>query len=354
MNEMTLHLVGKDVKSQIRFLKNGAFEQLRELLKGYPNALIFTDSNVETLYEEEIAQLNVPVYTMQAGEEYKTPETLLELLQAMAQRGLHRNSCLVAIGGGVVGDIGGLASALYMRGIACIQVPTTVLSQVDSSVGGKTAVDFYGVKNLIGAFKQPEFVLADSAFFRTLSRRELRCGLGEIIKHGALNGELFDILCENKDRLFDLQFLADVVLLNVAHKASVVERDERESGLRKSLNLGHTTAHAFELCDGNLSHGEYVLIGLIFEAEMAQAYVECDGEYLAKLKELALCALEERPELTKAEEAAQFALLDKKNVSSRTVVITAPVRKGEYALIELPFEEYRAHLVRIAKEQFYA
>src|SRR5699024_10094782 len=133
----------------------------------------------------------------------------------------HRNACLVCLGGGVVGDIGGLAASLYMRGIACIQVPTTLLSQVDSSVGGKTAVDFMGVKNLVGAFFQPKQVFADPAFFATLPPREIRCGLGEIVKHGALDGDIYDTLQANRDRLFDLTFLAEIVPTNIAFKARV-------------------------------------------------------------------------------------------------------------------------------------
>ncbi len=338
-------------KSKIVCRTNVLKGALPTLLKGYAQAMVFTDSNVFALYGKKLARAlgEVPVHVMTAGEENKTPETLLALLRAMAQNGLHRGACLVCVGGGVVGDIGGLASSLYMRGIACIQVPTTLLSQVDSSVGGKTAVDFEGVKNLIGAFKQPDYVLVDGAFLHTLSRRELRCGLGEIIKHGALNQALFDVLVQNKNRLFDLSFLNQIVPLNIAHKASVVRADERESGLRKSLNLGHTTAHAYELCENKLSHGEYVLVGTVIEAELAKKYLPCEEEYLNELISLCFTALEETPVLPEARLAAKYAMLDKKNESNAVITATVPVRRGEYALLNLSYEEYERAVAEITK-----
>ncbi len=330
--------------------ENGCFErELQKILANYPEKIIFTDSNVYALYGEKLKKVcpEVPVHVMPAGEEHKTPETLLGLLSAMARAGLHRTGCLVAFGGGVVGDIGGLASALYMRGIACIQVPTTLLAQVDSSVGGKTAVDFAGVKNLIGVFKQPEFVLADGEFLKTLPLRELRCGLGEIVKHGALDCALFDKLRAGEEHLTDLEFLASLVPDNIAIKASVVERDARESGLRKCLNLGHTTAHALELSHKTLSHGEYVLIGTVFEAEFAKRHATCDKAYLGDLERLALRALGELPAFPDMAEAAKLALLDKKNTTSREVTLTAPTEKGKYRLITLPFDTYARELNEI-------
>lgn len=313
---------------------------LKELSGG--GNFVFTDDNVYPLYRKTIVKYfpDVPVYAMPAGEEHKTPETLFALLAAMAEAGLHRKDTLICIGGGVVGDIGGLAAGLYMRGMNCVQVPTTLLAQVDSSVGGKTAIDFHGVKNLVGMFRQPRRVLVDKSFLKTLPPREIRCGLGEMIKHGALDGALFEKLQAGKDRLFDLDFLAELVPDNIAFKTDVVRKDPRETGLRKCLNLGHTTGHAFELSHKILSHGEYVLIGLIFEAELAKRHTACDTAYLDELKALALCALGALPELPDMAEATRLALLDKKNDTNGAVVITAPVAKGKYALIGLPFEVY--------------
>lgn len=314
--------------------------------------LVFTDENVNALYGKKIAEAfkGAPVFAMPAGEAHKTPDTLFALLKACAEAELHRGDTVLCIGGGVVGDVGGLASALYMRGIDCIQMPTTLLAQVDSSVGGKTAVDFCGIKNLVGAFRQPRQVLVDPVFLKTLPARELRCGLGEIVKHAALDGALFEKLVGNVDRLFDLDFLAEIIPDNIAIKAHIVQADAREAGLRKCLNLGHTTAHAFELADGKLSHGEYVLVGIPFEAAIAKRLTKCDGEYLDRLCSLAKAALGGKPVLPEAKKVAVLSRLDKKNTSSDAVSLVAPVRKGEYKLMSIPYEQYADLLAEVERE----
>ena len=326
-------------------------QALPETLKAYRQVFLFSDETVWKIYGTRIRRAvgKAGVYCMSAGEAHKTPETLFSLLSAMAEAGLHRSDCLVCIGGGVVGDVGGLAAALYMRGIDCIQVPTTLLAQVDSSVGGKRAVDFCGIKNLVGVFRQPTYVYVDPAFLATLPAREIRCGLGEIIKHGALSPEIFDTLEQNRDKLTDLAFLADIVPANVAFKANVVREDAREGNLRKCLNLGHTTAHAFELLDGKLSHGEYVLIGTCIEAEIS-ASRGGDAAYLARLERLCLTALGTMPALPDPAEAARVACLDKKNTGRGRIVLTVPVAKGEYRLLELGAEEYERELGRIGRK----
>lgn len=343
---ITLKLPSREVRSEI-ICERGIFaRKMPELLKKYSQSLIFTDENVLRLYGDLFQKVapDVPMYAMKAGEEHKQPQTLVDLLAEMSARGLHRGACLFAVGGGVVGDVGGLASALYMRGIDCVQVPTTLLSQVDSSVGGKTAVDLGNIKNIIGAFKQPKTVLVDGEFLKTLPEREIACGLGEIVKHGALNGGIFDKLEEQSD-LFDLSFLERIVPDNIAHKAAVVEEDELETGLRKSLNLGHTTGHALELYEKTRSHGEYVLIGTYYEAEIARRVAHADGAYLDRLEKLVFSAMRQG-KIPSAAEAAEYARLDKKNSSNDKITIAAPVAKGKYELIELPSEEY----VRLLKE----
>ena len=238
----------------------GALEsRLPALLKGQKNFVV-TDSNVAVLYAEQIKAWfgDTPVFVLPAGEGSKTFVMLGQILEAMVRAGLHRTSRVFALGGGVVGDIAGFAAATYMRGISCVQIPTTLLAQVDSSVGGKTAVDLAGVKNIVGAFYQPQEVLVDPAFLDTLPQREIKCGLGEIVKYCALNGNIFDTVYENTEKLSDLNFLKTLVYDCIRHKADVVEADEKESGERKSLNVGHTTGHAIELTY-NFSHGESVL-----------------------------------------------------------------------------------------------
>lgn len=328
---------------------------LTEQLKGdllwlkESGALIFTDSNVFSLYERKIKALSLPVFVMPAGEEFKTEQTLFALLKAMAEAGLRRSSTLIALGGGVVGDVGGLAASLYMRGIKCIQVPTTLLAQVDSSVGGKTAIDFCGVKNLIGAFHQPMLVYADPAFFKTLPAREIRCGLGEIVKHAALNAPLFDKLVAAHD-LFDLSFLGALVPENIAIKADVVRKDPNEHGLRRCLNLGHTTGHAVELTEKSLSHGECVLLGLLFESKLAMRHLDADEKYLNDLAALIKRILVCDPKSIDITSAAHLALLDKKNTKRDAVTLAVPTKKGEFAFLELGYEEYERELKEISKE----
>ena len=326
-------------------VEKGIFSEIKDGV-----GFVFTDTNVLALYGEGIKNQfpGVPVWAMPAGEQNKTQDTLFALLGEMKKAELTRKSTLICIGGGVVGDIGGLASALYMRGIDCIQVPTTLLSQVDSSVGGKTAIDFCGVKNLIGAFSQAKKVYVDSNFLKTLPEREIRCGLGEIIKHGALNEELFELLWANQTRLFDLDFIDGIIAKNIDIKAEVVRSDYKEGQARKCLNLAHTTAHAFELSDGALSHGEYVLIGMLYEAEIAKNCVKnVDVEYLARLETLTKTALGDLPAMPSAEQAAHRARLDKKNTTSGRVSLVVPVRCGKYAFLELDCREYAELLEEI-------
>ncbi|MCI9504051.1 MAG: 3-dehydroquinate synthase [Clostridia bacterium] len=344
MNSIEINL-NREENTQIIFCEDALAEV------GHAS-MVFTDENLNRLYGEKIraAFAGAPVYAMPAGEVHKTAETLFSLLSAMAEARLLRGDRLVCFGGGVVCDLGGLAAALYMRGIECVCVPTTLLAQVDAAVGGKTAVDFAGVKNLIGVIRQPARVVIDVGFLNTLPDREIRCGLGEMVKHAALNKELFDIFIKNKDKLHDLAFLSGLVPKNVAFKAGIVRRDAQEQGLRKCLNLGHTTAHAFELCGGELSHGEYVLVGLLFEAELATSRATYSRDYIAQLKELALCALGGMPPLPAAGTAVKLARMDKKNHADGCVVVTAPVRKGEYTLLKIPFVEYEWELARIQGE----
>ena len=350
MKTFHINLKGTPKRSVIVCRKNVLTKQLKDDLPWLKagGAMIFTDSNVFSLYQRKIKVLDLPVFVMPAGEEYKTEQTLFALLQAMAEAGLRRSSALIALGGGVVGDIGGLAASLFMRGISCIQVPTTLLAQVDSSVGGKTAIDFCGVKNLIGAFHQPMYVYADPDFFRTLPPREIRCGLGEIVKHAALNGALFEKLLANRGRLFDLGFLSELVPENIAIKAEIVRKDPNETGLRRCLNLGHTTGHAIELTKGDLSHGECVLLGLLYENRIARKYLATDEAYLDALESLIRTVLV--CDVTfDAEEAARLALHDKKNTAKDTVSLVVPTRKGEFAFLDLNFSDYVHALKEIGK-----
>ncbi len=312
-------------------------------------ALIFTDSNVHAIYGADLKKYlpDLPVHIMPAGEKHKNEETLFSLLTAMAEAGLRRDSVLIAFGGGVVGDVGGLAASLYMRGIRCIQVPTTLLAQVDSSVGGKTAIDFHGIKNLVGAFHLPTAVYVDPTFLYTLPPREIVCGLGEIVKHAALNGELFDALSA-RENLTDPGFLADIVPENIAFKAKIVQSDPFDRGVRACLNLGHTTAHAVEL-GGDLSHGACVLIGIRAELRLAKRLTACDAGYLDELDRLAKRALGTEP-IPDFGDVAKRALSDKKNTASGLVTMVVPVSRGKYGTVSLSVGEYATMLGEIREE----
>lgn len=319
----------------------GAFEKYAPALKDR-RLFIVTDKNVFGLYRHLLWETfgnDVPIKILPAGETSKTQRYLFEILDAMAQAELTRGSRVIAFGGGVVGDIAGLAAALYMRGVHLVQIPTTLLAQVDSSVGGKTAVDFKKIKNLIGTFYQPEEVICDPRFFKTLPAREIRCGLGEIIKHGALDKEIYNKLISAND-LFDLDFLGEIVADNVRFKAGVVSKDEREAGLRKILNLGHTTGHAFELTYGRKSHGEFVLIGMYYEMYIAKSYGLGGGVYFDNLVSLIKAVIKKIPAYDDIEKVAFAAKYDKKNSGSEKVTVVVPNTAGRSAELVIDMKDY--------------
>ena len=327
----------------------GALAEAAAFLAG-KEAFVVTDSNVYGLYKETIARLfpAAKVCTVPAGEENKNRETLFSILDAMLEAQLHRSSVVAALGGGVIGDMAGLAAALYMRGARLIQIPTTLLAQVDSSVGGKTAIDHKGVKNVIGAFYQPELVFCDPVFLKTLPPREIKCGLGEIVKTAALEPSVWEEIAANRGKLFDLSFLSSLAERCIRFKARVVAEDEQEkSGVRKCLNMGHTTGHALELMYGERSHGEYVLIGMWLESFIAEEQGVCTPAYARQVRELVSLAEPEIPAFPGAEGAVRFALLDKKNSARGMVDFILPAARGEYAELSLPAEKYAAYLKRL-------
>ncbi len=325
----------------------GIEERLPPLIEGR-KCFVVTDSNVYRLYKDWFARwfVNAGLFVLPAGEESKNFPSLYEILEAMTKFGMRRSSRLFAVGGGVVGDIGGLAAALFMRGISCVQIPTTLLSQVDSSVGGKTAVDLGGVKNVVGAFYQPEEVLIAPRFLTTLPAREIKCGLGEIVKYAALSGEIFDRLRAQEDWT-DISFLRDLISACVRHKAGVVMRDEKEQGERKSLNVGHTTGHAIELTSG-LSHGESVLWGMKIETEIAVEKGICEREYGEALLAIVDRALALSPAgkvvFPAPSQMAEVATHDKKNGEDGSIQMAVAKKKNEWTMLALPYAEYEKAL----------
>ncbi len=316
---------------------------------------VVTDSNVYALYKEWFARYfcGAEIFVLPAGEENKNFQSLYDILERMTGAGLRRTSRLFAVGGGVVGDIGGLAAALYMRGISYVQIPTTLLSQVDSSVGGKTAVDLGGVKNVVGAFYQPCEVLIDPTFLQTLPAREIKCGLGEIVKYAALSSEIFDGL-QAQENWLCAEFLTGLISACVQHKAGVVERDEKECDERRSLNVGHTTGHAIELSSG-LSHGECVLWGVRLETKIAVERGICEEKYGAELLTLVEKALALPPlskvDFSEIEKWALFARSDKKNTEDGNIQMAVAAKKGEWTMLSLPFVDYQKALKKAVSRE---
>ncbi len=246
--------------------------------------LIVTDTNVEKLFlQKVISQIKdrkIYSYVLPAGEQSKNAENYIKILNFLAENGFKRNDTIIALGGGVVGDITGFSSATYMRGINLIMLPTSLLAMVDSSVGGKTAIDLEKGKNLAGAFYQPSLVYIAIELLSTLPQREILSGMGEIIKYCFIGKKV------DKAELIS-GLTAELIAKCVSIKRDIVEADEKESGERKLLNLGHTIGHAIEkISNYTLSHGECVLKGLAYALEISKKLGELTNENYDKAKQL--------------------------------------------------------------------
>lgn len=229
--------------------------------------LVVTDSGVPEVYAKTIAEKakHAKIVTVAQGEASKSFETLQSVLRAMRDLKMDRKDCVVAVGGGVVGDLAGFASSIYMRGVDFYNIPTTVLSQVDSSIGGKTAINFDGIKNIVGAFYQPKAVLIDTSLLSTLPQRQISSGLAESIKMSLTSDKALFEKFENYSYPQILDNLEEIIVRSLEIKKRVVEQDEKESGLRRILNFGHTFGHGVE-SQSNMQdayHGECVAVGMI-------------------------------------------------------------------------------------------
>ena len=249
-----------------------------ERLVGASRYLVVTSRTVGKLYADQLiasfsGRTAVTLISIPDGERAKTPAMLARVLEQFAKAGADRKSCVIALGGGMIGDLAGFAASVYMRGIPVVQIPTTLLAQVDAAIGGKTAVNLAAGKNLVGTFHQPRLVIADTAVLQTLPSRELRAGFFEVIKCGAIrDAALFRTMERDATSLLagNEAALARVIAAAVKVKAKVVAADEKESDLRRILNFGHTIGHALEAATGYraLLHGEAVGLGMIAAAEI--------------------------------------------------------------------------------------
>lgn len=299
----------------------GRTEVLAPYLDGR-QVLVLTNDIVAPLWlkpvRSALASYDVAVHVVPDGEEYKTLETLAGVFDILAEHHFHRDATIVTLGGGVIGDLGGFAAACWQRGVGFVQLPTTLLAQVDAGVGGKTAVNIPAGKNLVGAFHQPNAVIADCATLGTLGRKEYCAGLGEVVKYGlGLDAGLFEWLEANLDAVLDRdpEAVERVVYWCCALKAAIVAEDEREAGRRALLNLGHTFAHAIEaaVSFGNWLHGEAVAAGLVMAAELSVRLGILDRGIADRLEALlAAAGLPTRPPPVGGEQLKTLMLVDKK------------------------------------------
>lgn len=308
----------------------GAPDELDRLTPA-SDILLLTNTVVGPLYAERvIAALpgrRVVDVRLPDGEQHKTLENVSRVLDVLVANRFGRDSLALALGGGVVGDLCGFASSCYQRGIAFAQLPTTLLAQVDSSVGGKTGVNHPGGKNLIGAFHQPQYVVADTATLATLPPRELRAGLAEVIKYGLVfDAQFLAWLEQNMARLLalDPDCLAHAIRRSCELKADVVRRDEREQGDRALLNLGHTFGHAIETATGYTEwlHGEAVAAGMLIAADMSRQLGMLAREDVERVRELLRSAgLDQAPPRFGSARALDYMRVDKKVKGGRIRLI---------------------------------
>lgn len=259
---MTIHMnLGPDSYDIV--VERNVLSRASENLNLNRRVLVVTDSGVPAQYAKTLADQckDGIICTIDEGEGSKSLKVFGKLLEVMLEHGFSRKDCVVAVGGGVVGDLSGFAASAYMRGIDFYNIPTTLLSQIDSSIGGKTAINFGGVKNIVGAFYQPKKVLIDPELLKSLPSRQISNGLAEAIKMSlTCDAELFEIF--EKENIEEN--IEDIIIRSLNIKKNVVEQDEKEAGLRKILNFGHTIGHGIESsAGGELYHGECVALGMI-------------------------------------------------------------------------------------------
>jgi 3-dehydroquinate synthase len=321
------------------------------------HAVVITDQNVETPHAQRAAEslaqagARVDVLVVEAGEETKSVESAAALWDQLLAVGADRKSVVVAVGGGVVGDLAGFVAATYARGLPLVQVPTTLLAQVDSSVGGKVGVNLTGAKNMVGAFWQPAGVLIDTAVLATLDDREYRCGLAEVVKYGViLDAEFFAYLEAHVDQLAgrDAAALEHVIARCCRLKADVVEADERElTGLRSVLNYGHTFAHALESVTGYATymHGEAVSVGMLAASRLAERLGRVDRAFTERQRGL-LVALGLPVDFPAADhDALMAAMAHDKKVEHGRLRFVLPTRMGHVELVDnVPEADVRAAL----------
>ncbi|QJA05930.1 3-dehydroquinate synthase [Thermosulfurimonas marina] len=332
-------------------------QDLPQVLETRHLALI-TDETVRDLVAEDLARIlteagfRTEIFSFPPGEASKNMETVVQLSRSMVRAGFDRRSAVLAVGGGVVGDVAGFLASIYLRGVPYVQVPTTLLAQVDSSVGGKTGVDLPEGKNLLGTFYQPRRVYIDYGVLTTLPLSHLRNGLAEVVKYGAaLDRGLFEFLEAQAEALlaYHPEPLEEIIYQSCRLKAEVVSRDEREAGLRRVLNFGHTLGHALEAAlNYQILHGEAVAVGMVAAARLSEALGVAEEPVAERLEALLLrLGLPVRlPEGVAPEALPAFLSADKKVWHGRLTMVLLR-RLGEFVFYEDPPRE---SLLEVLKE----
>ncbi len=315
---------------------NGAIAELSAFVaeKKYSKIFIITDENVAKLHLAKIQKIlpNAESLILEAGEQSKSFAVLEKTCEEILAKGIDRKSLIVAFGGGVIGDLTGFIASILLRGIDFIQIPTTLLSAVDSSVGGKTAINSVSGKNLIGSFYQPKLVICDLDFLQTLSARELKSGYGEVVKYGLIKDlKFFEFLEQNYAKIFaqDEAVLCYIIKRSCNLKAEIVGRDEKENGERALLNFGHTFGHIFETetnYSDELLHGEAVALGMVMAAKMSQNFdLISASDFQRILKHFTDCGLITNPASIRkswdAQSLTKHLFKDKKHENSNLTFI---------------------------------
>ncbi len=328
-------IIGGGVLSQIG-------KQTASLVKGRKCAVVSDDTTNELFFEDvreslEASGFSVSSFVIPHGEESKSAENYIKLLEFLADEGLTRADCVIALGGGVVGDLTGFTASSFLRGVSFIQIPTTLLAAVDSSVGGKTAINLRAGKNLAGAFYQPSLVLCDTDIIRNLPADIFSDGMAEVIKYGVLGSQHILDLCH----MGAYEYLDELIAECIRIKRDIVAQDEFDLGIRQLLNLGHTPAHSIEKLSGfEISHGRAVAIGMCLMARAAEHLLLCAAGVSAEAEEL--CRKYSLPTecIYDADALAHYAMSDKKR-SSGKITLVLPFVRGKSELHTFDVSEVR-------------
>jgi len=317
------------------------WQEVEQLARGYDQVLVVSDGNVAPLYAH---RLPFPVCVLEPGEEAKSFETMARLVDDWAERGLSRYSLVIALGGGVIGDLVGMTASMFRRGIAYVQIPTTLVAQVDSGVGGKTGINTPRGKNLVGTFYQPWGVFIDPSVLKTLPDREITNGLGEVLKYGVIrDAALFAAVGRHIPAFYqvDLDVVTPVIKRCVEIKGEIVAADETDWGIRHILNHGHTFGHAIEQATGYRvhKHGEAVLLGMLLEARLAHFLEMLPAAVLREIEEVLLRVRLEYSFAHLDKEAVFKALRQDKKNKAGAIAFILPTDIGKVQEVLLSVEE---------------